>query len=98
MRKSIPIELDKMRNLRFGTNALINFQDITGKTVQEVNKRASLKDLRALLFCGLEWEDSTLTLEDIGNLLDIAIERDGLEGLADKIGKAVELAYPDKKK
>lgn len=97
MKKAIPIELDKVRNLRFGINAICMVEELTGKPITALAEGAGMKELRTLLYCGLVWEDNTLTLETAGDLMDLAIENKGIDYLSKKLGEAVELALPDKK-
>jgi hypothetical protein len=62
MSKTIPIELDKMRNLRFDINAMADFEEVYGKTLMELlaTGMISFSGLRALLWAGLKHEDKQL--------------------------------------
>ncbi|AOY76919.1 hypothetical protein [Clostridium formicaceticum] len=98
MKKSIAIELDKIRNLRIGINAICQIEDFIGKSISSLQDGAGVKELRLMLFCGLNWEDKELTLERTGELMDEAIENNGIEYISEKLGEAIKLALPDKKK
>ena len=37
MKKSVTIELDKIRNLRYGLNALVKVEELTGKTITKLD-------------------------------------------------------------
>lgn len=98
MKKSVGIQLDKMRNLRYGINAICQMEDILNKPVSSLVDGAGVRELRVMLFCGLSWEDKELTLEGVGDLMDEAIAENGVEYLSDKLAAALELALGDKKK
>ncbi len=98
MKKSIAIELDKVRNLRFSTNAICQLEDLLGKPVSELQNGAGFKELRAMLYCGLKWEDTSLTLDQAGIIMDEAMENQGISYLSEKLASAIQLALPDKKK
>ena len=81
---AVTIELDKERHLLLDLNAMITFQETTGKnlfsadTGKTLSKNMSPADLRALLWACLIHEDEKLTLEQVGswihtgNITDIA--------------------------
>lgn len=98
MKKSVAIELDKIRNLRIGINAMSMAEGMLGKPLSEMSKGMGIRDIHVLLYCGLIWEEKALTLESVGDLLDDAVHEKGIEYLGEKIGEALELAFPDKKK
>lgn len=99
MKKSVTIDLDKIRNLRFGTNAIAQSEELLDRKLLDVIKNgASLRELRVMIYCGLVWEDPSLTLETVGDLMDDGAEKHGFEYLGEKLGEAITLAYPDKKK
>ena len=89
MKKIVAIELDKVRHLKFNLNALITAESITGKKLSELSSEGGSFDLsflRALLYAGLKWEDKELTLEDVGDLIDM----DNLEFVTEKLGEAMQ--------
>jgi len=87
------IQADKQRRLRFDTNAFCLMEEITGKPMTELNQRAGIRDIRAMLFCGLYWDDDQLTLEGAGEILDVIMQKKGgLDEVTKKIGKALEAA------
>ena len=95
MKKSVTIELDKARNLRYGINALVRIEGLIGKpiTVLDLNS-LSMSDLRNILFAGLVHEDKDLTAEKVGDLID---EYMSIEEVAEKLGEAFTLAFGDGK-
>ena len=94
MKKSVAIELDKVRNLRLGINAICMIEELTDKPIKELMSRASIRELRIILYCGFVWEDEYITLEHVGELM----EEHDLDMIGNKIGEAFELAFPDQTK
>jgi hypothetical protein len=83
MKKSVMIQLDKIRNLRYGMNALVTIEELTGKSITKIDlSDISMKDLRTILFAGLYHEDKELTPEKVGNLID---EHGNLSEIAEKL-------------
>lgn len=104
MSKTTVLMMDKARNLKFGFNALIELEDALGKPIAEIGDGFRMKDFRTVLFYGLKHEDSSLTLEEVGNLMDIYIEENSLEKLSTSLSEAFTKATggkdatPSKKK
>lgn len=88
MKPSVLIELDKLRNIRLNTNALVKLEDIIGKPLSEIGSNFGIKEIRSILFVGLLHEDKSLTLDAVGDLIDLV----GVEAVAEAVGKAMELA------
>jgi len=88
----VPIQLDKQRRLRFDTNAFCMLEEITGRSFSEVAQKAGITEIRALLYCGLYWDDNSLTLETTGEIMDVVMREDKLDVLTEAIGKATDLA------
>ena len=89
----IPIELDKKRNLMLDLNAMVNFEEATGKNVLQGDSlnNLSAKDLRALLWACLLHEDKDLTLDQVGGM----IHSGNMEVVASKLTAAWEVAMPE---
>lgn len=98
MKKFVSIELDKTRNLRYGINALCQMEEMLGKSVTKLQEEIGIKEFRIMLYCGLVWEDNTITLEKVGDLMDEAISDKGIEYINGKVSEALELALGVKKK
>jgi len=91
MKKSVTIELDKARNLRYGLNALIKVEELTGKTITKLDlENISMKDLRTILYAGLYHEDKDLTPEKVGELID---DYSDIGSIAEKLGQAFTLSF-----
>lgn len=89
MKKITVINLDKERHLKYNLNALITAEKITGKKLAELGGEKGsfdLEFLRAMLYAGLIWEDKELTLEDVGDLIDM----ENLEYVTDRLGEAMQ--------
>lgn len=100
--KSIRIKLDKQRRLCFNYNALAELEGQFGISFENIQTLLSgpgmLKNFRALLWAGLLDEDESLTLKDVGRILDESdwINRSG--ELTEAIVKAINEAFPVGKK
>ncbi|SCY25107.1 hypothetical protein [Alkaliphilus peptidifermentans] len=87
----VTLELDRPRTLRYGMNALVKIEELTGKPISKLDlENISMKDLRTIVYGGLFHEDKSLTPEVVGNLID---EYSSMETVAEKLGKAMELAF-----
>jgi len=83
---TVPIELDKPRQLRYTWGSLKRLRD-EGIILEDLD-REELGDpsvFVTLLWAGLAWEDPTLTLMQAGDLVDI--ER--TQEVVDLLGKAL---------
>ena len=91
MKKSVTIELDKIRNLRYGLNALVKVEELTGKSITKLDlENISMKDLRTILFAGLYHENKDLTPEKVGELIDYYSD---IGTIAGKLGEAFTIAF-----
>lgn len=96
MAKTILLDADKARNLRFSTNQIIELEERLGRSMMSMEEGLKYGDLRTMLFVGLRWEDSELTLEQTGDIMDEVIEKHGFEVLSKKVGEAVKKAFGGK--
>lgn len=95
MNKSVTIQLDKARNLRYGLNALCTIEEITEKSITQLDlQKLSIRDLRTILYAGLVHEDNSLTPESVGALID---EYSDISTVSTKLGKAFTLAFGEQK-
>lgn len=80
---------DKSYTLRFTFNAIVELEEVIKKPITSFGDGAvGVKDIRAIIYAGLKWENQGLTLDRVGYLLDDYVEESSLEEL---ITKAVEL-------
>jgi len=91
MKKSVTIELDRPRNLRYGINALIKVEEMTGRTISKLDlENISMKDLRTILYAGLYHEDKDLTPDRVGALID---DYSNISAIGEKLGEAFNVAF-----
>ena len=94
MKYGVTIELDKPRTLRYGMNALIKIEELTGKNLAKLDlDNISIKDLRTIVYAGLFHEDKDLTPEKCADLID---EYSSITTVAEKLGEAMTLAFGTK--
>lgn len=93
----ILITLDKPRHLRFDINAMVTFEELTGlnllkeSALRQIEKNMSVAQFRSFLFACLVHEDKTLTLEQVGRL----INTENMQEILDKIAQAQQAAAPE---
>lgn len=91
LKQGVTIELDRPRTLRYGMNALVKIEELTGKTISKLDlENISIKDLRTIVYAGLFHEDKSLTPETVADLID---EHSELSVVAAKLGEAMTLAF-----
>ena len=88
MKPSILIELDRPRNIRLNTNALVKVEEILNRPISEFGTSFGMTEIRAMLWAGLLHEDKSITLDSVGDLIDEA----GLEYVTEKVGEAINVA------
>jgi len=94
----VPLRLDRERTLLLSFNALCKAEEITGMNLLAGEVVfSSLRVLRALLWAGLLHEDPLLTVEEVGDLIEMGGE-EGVVGAEYVLGKIIEaygVAMPD---
>jgi hypothetical protein len=94
MKRIIDIEMDRTRHLKYGMNTMIEVEKQLGKPLTTLASESfKLGDLRTLLYLGLKWEDNTLNPDTVGDLMDISIEKNGMQYISDKLGQAIQGAF-----
>lgn len=85
-RVKVPLRLDRDRIIVLSFNALCRAEEVTGCNflMGEVTF-SSIRVMRALVWAGLLYEDPTLTLEAVGDMIE--------EAGADKVSLAIIAAY-----
>lgn len=78
--------------LKYGVNAFIDFETMMGKPITSLGENIGFKELRALLFVGLKWNDKNLTEEDAGEAFDDLLEHFGMEEASGKLVEAMTSA------
>jgi hypothetical protein len=88
MKPSVLIELDKPRNIRLTTNALVMAEELIGKPLPEMGQSMGIREVRIILWAGLLHEDRSLSPDDVGELMDYQ----DMEYVGEKVGKALQIA------
>lgn len=85
----VDIELDKPRKLRFTLNALAEIEDKLGVPLSKLGDvELGVKTAQVMLWAGLLHEDESLTLKQVGDMVDLS----NLEYVQKKIAEAFALA------
>lgn len=94
--RSVTIELDKVRHLRYSFNDIADIEDALGMYFPEiVEAKGSFKIVRALVWGGLKWEDKTLRsnpagIEKTGEVIETWIGKGGtLKDLYEKCAEGI---------
>ena len=100
--KSVPIELDKRRNLRFDYNALCELEGHLGVSIPNLGNilasgSVGLKEIRAILWAGLLHEDESLTVKKVGEILDDVKWTKNIDKITQAVLSAFEAAFPTAK-
>lgn len=94
---ALKIVLDKERHLLLDLNAMVAFQEETGKNLfkkevaESLSKDMTPKDLRAMLWACLLHEEKTLKIEQVGSW----IHQGNMEEIGRKLNEAWEVATPE---
>jgi hypothetical protein len=93
---SVPIKLDKERNLKFGFAAMMALEkELEGKSffeiVKEVQTKPTITLMVHLVWAGLIHEEKSLTVERVTKILD----NSDFEDLIGKINEAVGLSLKE---
>lgn len=90
--KIISINLDKERHLKFDMNAFAELEDLYGDFQTAMNEMAkgSIKAVRAILWAGLVHEDESLTIKQVGSMIDMS----NISYVVETISKAISEAMP----
>lgn len=70
MKKTIEIQLDKKRNLRYTLNSFRILEKQFGISVDKLGENITMETIQALLYVGLIHEDKKLTFEAVGDMVD----------------------------
>ena len=90
--KTVEIELDKVRILRFDFNALSYFEEATGLNSLDASVWHNLnaRSLKAMLWAALKHEDDAITLSQVGAM----IHKGNVQYVTEKIAEAYKAAAP----
>ena len=90
MKKTVAITLDRERNLRLDLNAMSNFEDLTGESLFTIGEKMNqARNIRALLFSCLKSAKEEVTLEEVGDMIDI----ENFAYVSEKISALMNVSY-----
>ena len=70
-KKFVPIQLDKVRNLRLGMTALIQLEKKLGRPMASIDyDKIKYEEIAAILWAALLHEDKSLTIDKVAELID----------------------------
>jgi hypothetical protein len=88
----IKIVLDKERTLLLDLNAMVSYEEVTGKSLFNADdKSMGARELRAYLWACLIHEDESLTLKQVGSW----INTDNMAEVAQRLTEARNEAVPE---
>jgi len=86
-----PIQLDKMRNFRYGMKAISLIEKKLGKPIGKVDmENLTMEDAAVMIWAGLVHEDKDLTPEKVMDLVD---EYSDVQTVLETMGKAFQGAF-----
>lgn len=90
-----PIELDKVRNFRYGMKAISLVEKKMACNMSKIDfENLTMEDTSVLLWAGLVHEDKDLTP---GKVMDLIDEYSNITEAAKIMGEALTVAFGDKK-
>ena len=94
VKPEVKITLDKERTLKLDLNAMVAYEENTGKSLFSFQSgKMTAKDLRSLLWVCLIHEDKDLTVEQVGAFITL----ENMADVSEKVGQAFNLAVPESK-
>ena len=86
-----PIQLDKMRNFRYGMKAISLIEKKFGKSVSKIDmENLTMEDAAVMIWAGLVHEDKDLTPEKVMDLVD---EYSDVQTVLTAMGEAFQGAF-----
>ena len=86
-----PIQLDKMRNFRYGMKALHLIEKKLKKPIAQIDMEAmTMEDAAVMIWAGLQHEDKDLTPEKVMDLVDVY---SNIKTVVEAMGKAFQSAF-----
>lgn len=89
----VPIELDRPRTLRLDLNAMVRFEEQTGRDLLNdggINLRR-MRELHVLLWACLLHEDPSLTLDQVGAMIHLG----NMQYVAEQVAKVWAASMPE---
>ena len=92
MKKTVSITLDRERNLKLDLNAMSEFEELTGKSLFTIGEAlGQARYIRAMLFACMKSAKEEITLDEVGELIDM----DNFEYLHSRLNLLMNKSYGD---
>lgn len=89
-----PVELDKVRNFRYGMKAISTIEKKFKKPISKVDfENMTMEDTATIIWAGLVHEDKNLTVEKVMDLID---EKGNLQQVMQVMSEAMSAAFGGK--
>jgi len=86
-----PVELDKVRNFRYGMKAISIIEKKFKKPIAKVDfDNLTMEDTATIIWAGLVHEDKNLTVEKVMDLID---EKGNLQQVMQAMSEAMNIAF-----
>lgn len=90
MKKTVSITLDRERNLKLDLNAMSEFEELTGKSLFTIGEAlGQARYIRAMLYACMKSAKEEITLEEVGDLIDM----DNFEYLHSRLNLLMNKSY-----
>lgn len=92
MKKTVSITLDRERQLKLDLNAMSEFEELTGKSLFTIGAELSqARYIRAMLFACLKSAKEDVTIDQVGELIDM----ENFEYLHSRLNLLMNKSYGD---
>ena len=90
MKKTVSITLDRERQLKLDLNAMSEFEELTGKSLFTIGEAlGQARYIRAMLFACMKSAKEEITLDKVGELIDM----DNFEYLHSRLNLLMNKSY-----
>lgn len=87
----VPVQLDKMRNLRYGMKAISLIEKKFGKSIAKIDMdNMTMEEIATFIWAGLVHEDKELTPDKVMELVD---NFSTVQAVMEKVSEAMNLAF-----
>lgn len=87
----VPVQLDKMRNLRYGMKAISLIEKKFGKSIAKIDMDdMTMEEIATFIWAGLVHEDKELTPDKVMELVD---NFSTVQVVMEKVSEAMNLAF-----
>ncbi|SHF16270.1 hypothetical protein [Caloramator proteoclasticus] len=87
----VPVQLDKMRNLRYGMKAISLIEKKFGKSISKIDMDdMTMEEIATFIWAGLVHEDKELTPDKVMEIVD---NFSTVQAVMEKVSEAMNLAF-----